>query len=58
MNETYSLYYNDRCIADGYTENELIKLFDELELDYGWDPSGEFFYFYNNHYWCEKNLSF
>ena len=58
MEETYSLYYDDRCIAEGYTEEEFTKLLEELQLDYGWEPNGEYHYFYNNHYWAEKELPF
>ena len=58
MEETYSLYYDDRCIAEGYTEEEFNQLIEELQLDYGWEPNGEYHYFYNNHYWAEKELPF
>lgn len=55
MEDTYSLYYDDLCVADGYTEQEFLQLLSELQLDYGWEPNGEYLYFYNNHFWCEKN---
>ena len=58
MEETYALYYDDHCIAEGYTEEEFNKLLEELQLDYGWEPNGEYHYFYNNHYWAEKELPF
>ena len=58
MEETYSLYYDDRCIAEGYTEEEFMKFVEELQLDYGWESNGEYLYFYNNHYWYEKGLEF
>jgi len=58
MEDTYSLFYLDRCIAEGYTEEELKQLLEELEIDYGWEPNGDYYYFYNNHYWCEKELHF
>lgn len=58
MEETYSLYYDDRCIAEGYTEEEFQKLLEDLQLDYGWEPNGEYIYFYNNHYWYERKLQF
>lgn len=58
MEETYSLYYDDRCIAENYSEKEFIELLAELQLDYGWEPNGEYIYFYNNHYWCERELPF
>ena len=58
MEETYSLYYDDLCIAEGYTEEEFEKLLEELQLDYGWEPNGEYHYFYNNHYWSTKELPF
>lgn len=58
MEETYSLYYDDLCIAEGYTEKEFQKLLEDLELDYSWDPTGSYTYFLNNHYWCKKELPF
>ena len=58
MEERYSLFYDDHCIADSYTEEELIQLLADLELDYGWEPNGEYIYFYNNHYWIERELPF
>ena len=58
MEETYSLFYDDHCIAEDYTEEEFLKLVEELQLAYGWEPNGEYVYFFNNHYWYEKELPF
>lgn len=58
MEEKYSLYYDERCVAEAYSEEELIQLLADLELDYGWEPNGEYIYFYNNHYWIQKESSF
>ena len=58
MYEKYSLFYDDHCIAENYTEEELRQFLKELERDYGWESNGEYYYFFNNHYWCEKELSF
>lgn len=58
MNEKFSLFYDDHCIAEDYTEEELKALCKEFELEFDWDLEGRYYRFYNNHYWCEKELSF
>lgn len=58
MEEKYSLFCDDMPILENATEKEFIEFLDELKMDYGYDPTGEYYYFYNNHYWYEKNFSF
>lgn len=58
MEDLYSLYYDDRCVARDYTEEEFRKLVDDLQLEYGWEPNGEYYYFFNNHYWYSRDLPF
>ena len=43
---------------EAISESMKEKLLEELQLDYGWEPNGEYHYFYNNHYWAEKELPF
>lgn len=58
MEEKFSLFYDDHCIAEDYTEEELKAFCKELKLEYNWELNGQYYYFLNNHYWCEKELSF
>ena len=58
MEEKFSLFYDDHCVAEDCTEEELENICKELELEYGWESNGEYYYFLNNHYWCEKELPF
>ena len=33
MEYTYSLYYDNRCIAENYTEEEFKQLLEDIELE-------------------------
>ena len=57
MKEVYSLYYDNFCIAWGYTAKEFQKLLDELQLELLWDLEGGYGYFLNNHFSYEKEWS-
>ena len=58
MDEKFSLFYDAHCIAEDCTEEELKAICKEIGLKYDWDFEGRYYYFYNNHYWCEQELSF
>ena len=47
------LYRDDELISVLDGEEEFLKELDELGIDYGLDPEGEYYYFYNNHYHYE-----
>ena len=46
----YDLYFENLCVAEQYTEEELLDFFEELEIDYGWTSDGEHIVIYDNRY--------
>ena len=50
MEETYSLYYDSHCIAEGYTEKEFTELLKDFQLDCNWKQEDKYECFLTNHY--------
>ena len=58
MNKLYDLYFENLCIAERYTQEELLELFNDIEIDYGWTPDGENIVIYNKDYHLNSCYSF
>ena len=58
MNKLYDLYFENLCIAERYTEKELLDFFQDIELDYGWAPDGENIVIYDGRYSLSSRYSF
>lgn len=58
MEEIYSLYYDDHCVAEGYIEKEFTELLKDFQLDCNWKQEDKYECFLTNHYWYMKELPF